>query len=164
MINDKIDKMIMASMKSHDTARTETLRAMKTAFLNWKTAKENVGKTMSEADEINILKKMVKQREESIEQYNAAGRTELADSEKMQANIIQEFLPKEATADDIVKAFEQVQAEGKLEPLKANMGAYIKSIKATLPNADGKMVADIVKQRVNYPHLKEGASRDKQLN
>lgn len=149
MINDKIDMMIMASMKNHDTARTETLRAMKTAFLNWKTAKENVGKTMTEADEINILKKMVKQREESIEQYRSAGRNDLANAESDQVAIIKEFMPAEVTAEQIEFVVENIVLSRVIEPIKKNMGAIVKAVKETLPTADGKLVADIVKRNLN---------------
>ena len=146
LINDKIDMFIMSAMKAHDTVRTETLRAMKTAFLNWKTAKENVGKTLSETDEINILKKMVKQREESIEEYNNAGREELAIEEYTQMMILKEFLPAEATEEDILKCFNDVIGQDGFEPVKKNMGIIIKTIKSVLPSADGKLVATTVQK------------------
>lgn len=67
LINDKIDMLIMDAMKNHDDVRKETLRAIKTAFMEWRTAKVNVGKTIDETVEIQILNKMVKQRQESIQ-------------------------------------------------------------------------------------------------
>ena len=84
----ELNALIMEAMKNHDTVRTETLRAIKSAFLNWQTSKENAGKDLSEAEEIQIIKKMVKQRQESIEQYLAAGRKELADAEQAQIDEI----------------------------------------------------------------------------
>lgn len=147
LINDKIDMFIMSAMKEHNLPRTETYRAMKTAFLNWKTAKENVGKTMTEADEINIIKKLVKQREESIEQFMAADRIELANEEHTQMVILKEFLPAEATEDDILNAFNTIKAEG-IEPVKKNMGIFVKQIKQLLPTADGKTVATIVQKNL----------------
>ena len=148
LINDKIDLYIMSSMKNHDSVRTETLRAIKAAFLNWKTSKENAGKALDVNSELQVLKKMVKQRQESIEQYNAAGRQELADAEQAQIDIIQEFLPAEATEADIEHWFELTVATG-LEPIKKNMGLFIKHIKEVLPNADGKMVATIVQSKLS---------------
>lgn len=148
LINDKIDMLIMNSMKNHDTARTETLRSIKAAFLNWKTMKENAGKTMTSADETQVLKKMVKQRQESIEQYCAAARNELADAEQAQIDVIQEFLPAEATEKDILKCFNDVIGQDGFEPIKKNMGIIIKYIKSALPNADGKMVATIVQSNL----------------
>jgi uncharacterized protein YqeY len=138
----------MASMKAHNTTRTETYRAIKTAFTNWETAKENAGKTLTEADEINILKKMVKQREDSMNQYFEAHRDDLAYAEADQITIIKEFLPAEATEEDIKNWFDTIVAEG-LEPIKKNMGLFVKQIKADLPNADGKMIAQFVQSHLN---------------
>jgi uncharacterized protein YqeY len=149
LINDKIDMFIMTSMKNHETVRTETLRAMKAAFLNWKTAKENIGKTLDENNETQILKRMVKQRAESIDQYRSAGRNDLADAEAAQIEIIQEFLPKEATEEDILKCFNDVIGQDGFEPIKKNMGIIIKTIKEALPNADGKKLASIVQSHLS---------------
>ena len=52
MIKENLNKMIMESMKAHDTVRTEAFRAIKTAFMNWETSKENAGKTLTDADEL----------------------------------------------------------------------------------------------------------------
>lgn len=149
MINENLNQMIMGAMKNHDQERTETYRAIKTAFMNWKTAKENAGKEMTEADEINVLKKMVKQREDSIEQYKAANREDLATAELAQVLIIKEFLPAEVTAEQIEEVFFKVQQLGKYEAIQKNMGLFIKEVKASLPNADGKLVAEIVKKALS---------------
>ncbi len=148
LVNDKIDMFIMSAMKAHDTVRTETLRSMKTAFMEWKTSKANVGKTLDEATEMQILNKMVKQRQESITEFEKAGRTELAEHEKQQLNVIQEFLPQAATEDDILKCFNDVIGQDGFEPIKKNMGIIIKTIKGTLPNADGGLIAQIVKSKL----------------
>ena len=146
LINDKIDMFIMTSMKNHDTVRTETLRAIKAAFLNWKTDKNNVGKVLDENAEIQILKRMIKQREESVEQFMAAGREELANEEHKQIVILKEFLPAEASKKDILECFNDVIGQDGVEPIKKNMGIIIKMIKGALPNADGKLVATTVQK------------------
>ena len=139
----------MESMKAHNDIRTESLRAIKTAFLNWKTEKENVGKEPDEASELQMLRKLVKQRQESIEMYNAAGRTDLAEAEAAQINVIKEFLPAEATEEDVLKAFNEVLTDLDIEPVKKNMGAFVKNIKTILPNADGKLVASVVQKQLH---------------
>lgn len=96
-MKNEINALIMEAMKNHDTVRTESLRAIKSAFLTWQTSKDNAGKEMTEADEIQILKKMVKQRQESVEQYLAAGRKELADAEQAQIDVLETFLPQAAS-------------------------------------------------------------------
>ena len=148
LINDKIDMFIMSAMKAHDTVRTETLRGMKTAFMEWRTAKDNVGKIFNEATETQILNKMVKQRKEAIAEFEKAGRADLVEHEKQQMNIIQEFLPQAATEDDILKCFNDVIGQDGFEPTKNNMGIIIKTIKGALPTADGGLVAQIVKSRL----------------
>lgn len=148
MIKDILNNLIMESMKAHNSVQTETYRAIKTAFMNWQTAKENAGKEMTETDEINVLKKMVKQRQESMEQYFAAKRDDLAYAEADQITIIKEFLPEEATEEDITRVFLQVKDVNNLEPVKKNMGIFIKEIKNALPSADGKLVAQIVSKNL----------------
>ena len=147
-MKNELNALIMEAMKSHDTVRTETLRAIKSAFLNWQTSKENAGKELTEADEIQIFKKMVKQRQESVEQFIAAGRKELADAEQAQIDVLETFLPKAATEEDIARAFAEAQASNGWEAEKKNMGLFVKAIKAALPNADGKMVAQVVQSRL----------------
>lgn len=148
-MRNELNSLIMEAMKSHDTVRTETLRAIKTAFMNWQTSKEHAGQELTDADEVNILKKMVKQREESIEQYTAANRNELADTERAQVNIIKEFMPAEVTAEQIEFVVENITLSGAIEPIKKNMGQIIKAVKETLPTADGKLVAQIVQKHLN---------------
>ena len=153
-MKNEINALIMEAMKNHDTVRTESLRAIKSAFLNWQTSKENAGKDLSEVEEIQILKKMVKQRLESIEQYLAAGRKELAEAEQAQINVLETFLPKAATEEDILRAFNDAktangwETEKKNMGLLKNMGLFVKAIKAALPNADGKMVAQVVQSQL----------------
>lgn len=143
-MKNEINALIMEAMKNHDSVRTETLRSIKSAFLNWQTSKENAGKELTESDEIQIIKKMVKQRQESVEQYLAAGRQELADAEQAQINVLETFLPKAASEEDIVRAFNQAQETNGWTAEKKNMGLFVKAIKSALPNADGKMVAQVV--------------------
>ena len=117
--------------------------------MNWQTSKEHAGKELTYADGMQIIKKMVKQREESIEQYVAAGRQELADAEQAQINVLKEFLPAEITAEQIEACVNEVITSGIVEPIKKNMGSIIKVIKETLPTADGKLVAQIVSKNLH---------------
>lgn len=145
-MKNELNSLIMQAMKEHNTTRTETLRAIKTAFMNWETSKEHAGQDLTEADEIQIIKKLVKQREESVEQFMTAGREELANEEHKQMVILKEFLPAEATEGDILKCFNDVIGQDGFEPIKKNMGIIIKMIKGALPNADGKLVAQTVQK------------------
>ena len=148
-MKNELNSLIMQAMKEHNTSRTETLRAIKTAFMNWQTSKEHAGQELTEADEIQIIKKLVKQREESVEQYMTAGREELANEEQKQIMVLKEFLPAEATEEDIVRVFLQVKDANGLEPIKKNMGVFVKEIKKALPTADGKLVAMTVQKHLS---------------
>lgn len=148
-MKNELNSLIMQAMKEHNTSRTETLRAIKTAFMNWQTSKEHAGQELTEADEIQIIKKLVKQREESVEQFIAAGRGELVNEEQKQIMVLKEFLPAEATEEDIVRAFLKVKDANGLEPIKKNMGVFVKEIKKALPTADGKLVAMTVQKHLS---------------
>ena len=148
-MKNELNSLIMKAMKEHNTSRTETLRAIKTAFMNWQTSKEHAGQELTEADEIQIIKKLVKQREESVEQYMAACREELANEEQKQIMVLKEFLPAEATEEDIVRVFLKVKDVNGLEPIKKNMGVFVKEIKKALPTADGKLVAMTVQKHLS---------------
>ena len=148
MINNQMDKLIMEAMKAHDNVRKEALRAIKAALLLWQTSKENANKPITEEVEIKVIQKMVKQRQESIEQFTAAGRQDLADAEVAQLNILKEFLPVEATKEDILKCFNDVIGQDGFKPVKKNMGIIIKTIKGSLPNADSKLISEIVKEHL----------------
>ena len=143
MIKDTLNNLIMVSMKAHNTTRTETYRAIKTAFMNWETAKENVGKTLDEQVELQILRKMVASYKDAAEQCNDGKHDALVQENIAYAQIIESLLPVAASEEDIQNAFDTIKAEG-IEPVKKNMGVFIKQIKQMLPNADGKTVSTIV--------------------
>ena len=146
MVKDTLNGQLMFAMKINDKVKVEALRAIKTAFMNWETAKENIGKTITEAVEISIISKLVSQYEDTAKQCNDGKHDELVAEALATVSILKEYLPKPATADEILFAFGNIEAD--IEPIKKNMGLFIKRIKEMLPNADGKMIADIVKQNL----------------
>jgi len=148
-MKNELNGLIMQAMKEHKKMRLEALRAIKTAFMNWETSKEHAGQELTEADEIQIIKKLIKQREESIEIFMANDRIELANEEHAQMLVLKEFLPVEATEEDILKCFNNVIEQNGIEPIKKNMGTIIKMIKSSLPNADGKLVATTVQKHLS---------------
>lgn len=148
-MKNELNSLIMQAMKEHKKMRLEALRAVKTAFMNWETSKEHAGQELTEADEIQIIKKLIKQREESIEIFMANDRIELANEEHMQLLVLKEFLPAEASEEDIVRVFLQVKDVNGCEPIKKNMGLFVKEIKKSLPSADGKLVAQIVQKHLS---------------
>ena len=146
MLYENIDKLIAEAMKNHDNIRLSTLRLIKTKFLEYKTSKG--AKPIDEAMEITLLRKMVAERKDAIGLYIAAGRNELAEKENNEMKIIQEFLPAEVTPEQIKEAFNAVLGTG-IEPIKKNMGLFIRGIKEKLPTADGKSVSTYVSQNLS---------------
>lgn len=90
---------------------------------------------------------MVKQREESSEMYQLAHRQDLVDKEMGEVIIIKEFLPEDVTEATIEQAFLSINRE--IEPVKKNMGLFVKRIKEMYPAADGKLVAMTVQKHLN---------------
>lgn len=147
MLKESINGQIAFAMKLNDKIKVETLRAIKTAFMNWETAKENVGKSLDEATEFNIIRKLFSQYEDAAKQCNDGKHDELVAEYLATASILKEYLPKPATEEEIVFAFGNIEID--IEPIKKNMGVFIKRIKEMLPNADGKLVSQIVMKNLN---------------
>lgn len=144
MIKNDLNKLLMEAIKSRDNIRMDSLRALKTAIINYETSKN--AKEYTDAVEISIIKKLVEQREESVDMYKNAGRDDLADIEQGQANVLKEFLPKPVTNEDIETTFNELALN--IEPIKKNLGLFIKGIKEKLPMADGKIVSQIVMSNI----------------
>lgn len=139
----KITEEMKAAMKSGDKLRLDTLRSIRASILEFKTSGAN--KEMDDAEEIKLLNSLAKKRKDSISMYEQAGRTELADKEKSELNVIMEFLPKQLTEDEIKELVQnkinETGASGN-DGLKLVMGPIMKDLKG---KADGNLVQNIVK-------------------
>ena len=146
MLQDKINSMIMTSMKSGEKEKAETYRLIKAKLLEAKTAKN--AKPIDEAAEFTILNKMVKERLDDAANYEANGRKDLADKERLEASIISELLPKAAAEDEINNAIDEfVSNNGCID--KKSMGLAIKYVKSKYATADGKLVSTLVMKRIS---------------
>ncbi len=145
MLNEKIDELLSKALKEQDKIRVSVLRAIKNEFLKYKTAKS--AKPLDDTAEIQILKKMVSQREESIQLFKDGERDDLVEKETSELNILKEFLPAEVGRGEILAVLEDWMKTNTLE--KKTMGLAIKYIKQTLPMADGKLTSDIVKEKLD---------------
>lgn len=144
----EVDKLIVSALKERNEVKIAAYRAIKTAEINYKTAKN--AKPLDEAAEIQIIKKLVTQREESANIYKENNRMELAEREEAEIKYLKELLPPEVSQDDIIAAvLAWIAAESNGETIpKARMGEAIKAVKAKFPTADGKLVADCVKEKL----------------
>lgn len=148
MIKERLPILISETMKAGNKVKLEALRAVKTAYMNWETAKENVGKSITDAVEISIVSKLVAQYEDTAKQCDDGKHDELVHEALTMAQILKGYLPKPASEEEITQTFLWIR-EGAgdtepLEPIKKNIGVFIKRIKEMLPNADGKLVSQVV--------------------
>jgi len=141
----KITIAIKEAMKSKNQTALAALRAVKSAILLHKTQKSSVGEISLE-DEIKILQKLVKQRKDSADIYKGQGRNDLADPELNEAELIQQFLPKSLSEDEVKEVVKSVIEEIGAEGMK-DMGKVMGiSTKKLMGKADGKMISTIVKE------------------
>ncbi|TAN45057.1 MAG: GatB/YqeY domain-containing protein [Nitrospirae bacterium] len=142
-IFQKIDGDLKEAMKARAEVRLSALRMLKTALKN--RSIEKMGR-LSDDEVIGVLSSLVKQRRESIEQFSAAGRTELADKEKQEIEVLQAYLPKQLSAEEIDEIIKSAIAEcAAASP--ADMGKVMKIVAPkTKGMADGKAVNQRVKE------------------
>jgi uncharacterized protein YqeY len=145
-LNEQIVSDLTASMKAQDAQRTSTLRMVKAAMMNRKIEK---GAELDDDEMQKLLRSLVKQRRDSIEQYEKAGRQELVDKEQAEINVIEAYLPQAASVEEIEVAVSAAIAETGATSIK-DMGRVMKAAQAALAgkNADGKLVADAVKTKL----------------
>ena len=139
MIQNQIDGLIKSAMLNKQTSALRAYRAVKTAFMEYKTAKN--AKPLDESAEINIIRKMISAREDAIQQFEAAGRLELAKAEAEEIVYLKPMLPPEVSEEEIRAYAESVIIEKGIQ----NMGKYIKVFKEKFPTTDSKLISTIVK-------------------
>ncbi|HIU38691.1 MAG TPA: GatB/YqeY domain-containing protein [Candidatus Limisoma intestinavium] len=104
---EKVSEDIKAAMLARDKMRLEALRGIKKEFLEAKTAKGSDGE-LSDETAVRILSKMVKQRRESAQIYNEQNRSDLAQEELAQAAVIEEYLPKQLSDEELAAALKEI--------------------------------------------------------
>jgi uncharacterized protein YqeY len=145
-LKDKIISDMTAAMKAKDAARTSTLRMIKAAIMN---REKEGGGAVTDEDVLKLLRSQVKQRRDSVEQYQKAGRQELADKETAEIAVIESYLPVAASEAEIEQAVSEAIAETGATSIK-EMGAVMKAVMPKLAgkNADGRAVSEAVKKKL----------------
>jgi uncharacterized protein YqeY len=145
-LENKINSDIKQAMMAKESRKLEALRAVKAALLLAKTSKEAVGGDLPEEAGLKILQKLIKQRHESADLYKAGGRDDLAEQELVQAGIIEQYLPKQLSEDEIRKGLQTIIA-GTGASGQKDMGKVMgMASKEFAGKADNKVVADLVKK------------------
>ena len=141
-LEEKINADIKTAMLAKDQQRLEGIRAIKAGILLLKSS----GKPVTQEDEIKAMQKMVKQRKESADIYTQQNRKDLADVELIQISVIEQYLPKQMSEEEIKSVIAQIITQvGASSP--ADMGKVMGvATKQLAGKADGKLVSGIVKE------------------
>lgn len=144
MLEQKISADYIQAMKNKDTVKSSALSFLRAQIKNLIIEKRT--DKLEDADVIVIIKKQVKQRQESIAQFEKGGRADLAEKEKREMEILQGYLPQQASEQETEAAVRQVIAETGASSMK-DMGNVMKAALAKLEGrADNKIVSDLVKK------------------
>ena len=143
----KIDQDMIAAMKAHDTERTSTLRMVKAALKNREIEKREA---LTDAEAQQVFGTMIKQRRESIEQFQKGNRPELAAKEAREIVLIESYLPKTASDEEMQKLIDEALA-GQTLTARDN-GPAMKAVQARVQasglRADGRRLSELVKSRL----------------
>lgn len=144
----RIPEDIKNAMRAKDTTALNALRALKSALTNAAIEKGGLGTTLEESEVLTVLRKQIKQRVDSCEQFEKAGRPELAATEKTEIEILSRYLPAALTGEELVAIIEQAVVETGATG-KADMGKVMKrSQELAEGRADGKLLSAAVMQRL----------------
>ena len=145
---ERINQDLTAAMKAKDAARTSTLRMAKAAIMNKEIDKKSA---LDDAETLKLLQGLVKQREDSADQYGKAGRFELAEKENAEITLLKAYLPAEVSDAEVQAAVDKALAETGASSLK-DMGKAMKAALAALSASgkavDGKRVNEAVKKKL----------------
>jgi len=147
-MKEKIREAMKTAMRAKEMEKVQTLRGLLAAFTNELVAqKRKPTEELSDADIIKIIKRAAKQRKDSIEQFEKGGRQELADKEKRELTILEDYLPETVSKEEIAKVVEakitEMDCAGDMSKMGMVMGAVMKEFGG---NADGGDVKEVVQK------------------
>lgn len=148
-LKSRIDNDIKDAMRAKDQNALRTLRSIKSMILLAETEKGG-SRDLSEADEMKLLTKAAKQRKESLETFAAQGREDLASKEQAELEIIDQYLPKPMTEEELKLAIDKIIAEEGATGMQ-DMGKVMgRATNELAGRADGKQISQIVRQSLNH--------------
>ena len=144
---ERVTKEIGDAMRQKDQASLGPLRMLKAALMNKEVEKARV---LDEAESLQVVNALVKQRRDAVEQFRAGGRTDLADKEQAEIVFLEKYLPPAADPAAIDAAIEAAVLETSASGPK-DMGKVMKAVMARLAgqSVDGRVISDAVKKRLN---------------
>lgn len=145
MYREEIDRQIASAMKNGEQTRLIVWRSIKTEFVKYQTS--GAGVELTDDKELQIITKMVQQRKDSIEQYTKAGRTELANSEQKELDILQSLLPNDPTNEDIENTINEFLVSKTEKPTMKDMRDVMSYVKTKYPTVNGGVVSKIFREK-----------------
>jgi uncharacterized protein YqeY len=147
-LHKQIKDQIKEAMIKKDAFRLMVLRGLSAAFMNEIVAKKITTDELGDEDTIAIIRRLVKQRKDSIEQFNKGGRADLAENEEAEMKILETFLPQLMSKEE-VEAFVKTKIAGAGEIDKAKLGQFMGTIMKDLKGkADGMMVKEVIESLI----------------
>lgn len=145
-LRDRLTEDLKLAMKARDQLRMDVIRMIKAAVLN---KEVEMKKDLDDAEMSRIMTTMIKQRKESVEQYEKGQRAELAAKERQEISIIEAYLPKALSAEELDRTVDAVIRETGASSTK-DMGAVMKAVMARVAgqSVDGKQVSDLVRSKL----------------
>ncbi len=148
-IQERIDSDMKESMRAKNASKVGVLRMLKSALKYAAIAKSGSDAELSDAEAAQVIRKQAKQRQDSIESFEKGGRAELAAKEKEELSILNAYLPKAMSPDELAALVRQTIAEVGASS-KAQMGAVMKTLQARVAGrADGKTLSQEVQRQLN---------------
>src|SRR5882724_7276545 len=148
-IQERIDSDLKESMRAKNASKVGVLRMLKSALKYTAIAKSGSDAELSDAEAAQVIRKQAKQRQDSIESFEKGGRAELAAKEKEELSILNAYLPKAMSSDELAALVRETIAEVSATS-KAQMGAVMKALQARVAGrADGKILSQEVQKQLN---------------
>jgi len=147
MLEDQLQKDYIQAMKDRDAVKSSTVNFLRAQLKNVRIEKRS--ETLEDKDVVAVIKKQIKQRQDSIEQYEKGGRRDLADKETAEMAILKTYLPEELSGEVLQQLVDQAVAETGAQSMK-DMGNVIKAVAAKAQGrADNRVVSELVKKALS---------------
>ncbi|SRR6266436_411018 len=148
-VQERVDSDLKEAMRAKDTRKLGVLRMLKSALKYAAIAKSGAEAELSDAEAAQVVRKQVKQRQDSIESFEKGGRAELAAKEKEELLILDAYLPQAMSSDELAKVVRETIAETGATS-KAQMGGVMKALQVKVAGrADGKTLSQEVQKQLN---------------
>ncbi len=145
-LEERLNEEMKLAMKSNDKIRLSTIRMIRSAIKN---REIELRKKLDDEEIYRVIQGMVRKGEESVEQFQAGGRTDLVEKERKEIEILKSFLPEQVSKEELIRIIDETIKETQSSSIK-DLGKVMKSVMSKLGGkADGRLVNQLVKERLS---------------